>query len=50
MRAHLDKLARGGFHIRLIFNGQSGQNLGLGNVWRDDAGALEQFRRNEFDS
>ena len=49
-RAHLHDLARGGFHVSYILDGQPGENFGFGNIWGDDGGALQEFRGDKFDS
>ena len=48
--AHLYDFAGGGFHVGDVFDGEAGENFGFGNVGSDDAGALQQFRRDIFDS
>jgi len=49
-RAHLDDFARGGFHVGYIFDGQPGENFGFRHIWSDDAGALQEFGGDKFNS
>jgi len=49
-RSHLDDLARGGFHVGYIFDGQPIENFRFGNVRCDDAGTLQEFGGDVLDS
>src|SRR5205823_486432 len=49
-RTHLHDLARGGFHIRDVFDGHPGENFGFRDVRGDDAGALQEFSGDVFDA
>src|SRR5260370_950220 len=48
-RAQLDQLARSRFHRRDVLDFHSGEQLGLGNVWRDYLGAFHQLRTQVLD-
>ena len=49
-RAHLHDLPRRRFHICHFFYDRARQNLGFRNIRGNDARALQQFRRDVFDS
>src|SRR5260370_40365129 len=48
--AHFDQLARGGFHVREVFDGQPSENFSFGDVGGDDAGALQEFGGDGLDA
>jgi len=47
---HFHNFSGCGFHVAGVLYGQAGQDFRLGDVWGDDAGALEQFSGDEFDA